>query len=234
MTAPLRAPVLALACALTLGVALAGCASGGQPTASSAANSPDTAKAYSDCLSAEGIEGLFTDDDGYVGITIDAEADGASGDSGDSSFDMDAESGSRYAEAEKKCLLSVPAYHEHAAADDPALSARLLSQSRAFASCARQNGLSDFPDPDSSAGGKLVVPEGTTKAQFLGVMTACASAFAGSSSMLDANGNDSGGGSSDAVTIAMPEFGGAYEPSWSSEVTDILFRAMGLGATPGP
>ncbi|WP_146078165.1 hypothetical protein [Subtercola sp. Z020] len=233
MTAPHRGSLFALTLPVALVLALAGCTSDGQPAGSGAANSPETAKAYSDCLIAEGIAGVFTDDEGYVGVSIEVGPTGATGEDGDTSFDLGSGPGSVYTAAETKCRADVPAYHPRADADDPALVAGLLKQGRAFAACARGNGLAEFPDPDAAAGGKLVVPAGTTKAQFLAVVTACATAFAAVESSTGDAGTD-GDGSGGAITVSMPQFGGAYEASWSSEVTDLIFAAMDPDSTPVP
>lgn len=225
MTIPRWALTLSLPFMLVLG--LSGCSSSETPADSAAANSPETSRAYADCLTSEGIDGVFVDDEGLVGISFTVEP--GSGESGPTDTPIGPGPGAdeAYAAAEEKCRGAVPDYHDGSDIAGPAAAAQHSAQSRAFASCARKNGLADFPDPDASAGGQLIVPAGTTKAQFLDVVTACGSAFSESATPTGPAGD---GADTGTVTVSMPQFGGAYESSWSSEVMDVLFNAMQSGS----
>ncbi|RFA17441.1 hypothetical protein B7R22_00075 [Subtercola boreus] len=227
---PLRhVPLLLVPFALVAAFSLAGCSSSGETAASAPANSPEVARAYADCLTGEGIDGVFVNDANFVGVSVEAKPGGSgeAGDGGDSSIFMDASADGAYGEAEKACSARLPEYHAEVFDEDPVVAAQMIEQSRAFAACARQNGLSDFPDPDGATEGTLLVPEGTTKSAFLAVVTACAPAFGQGTQIADPSVDaNAQAGQGQTFSIAMPQFGGAYDKAWAPEVTSLLFAAL--------
>ncbi|RFA17177.1 hypothetical protein B7R21_00075 [Subtercola boreus] len=221
-------PLLLLPFALVAAFSLAGCSSSGEAAASAPANSPEVARAYADCLTGEGVDGVFVNDTNFVGVSVEAKPGGISeAGEDDSNVFVDASADGPFGEAEKACSARVPEYHAEVFDEDPALAAQMIDQSRAFAACARQNGLSDFPDPDIAAEDTLLVPEGTTKSAFFAVVTACASVFGQGAPVTDPSVDaNAQGGQGQTFSIAMPTFGGAYDKAWAPEVTSLLFAAL--------
>jgi hypothetical protein len=200
-------------------LALEGCSVAATNATSSkqTVNTPEVAQRYADCLTAQGIDGVFVGDDGFVGFSVRAGDSGnADGDSGGQDISVGHEDAA-FTAATTLCSEQVPEYHQDSGLHDPAQAAQALDEARAFAGCARSNGLTDFPDPD--ADGALVIPEGTTRAQFLAVVTACKSSFA----MTTVGAEGAGDGS---MTLSLPLFTGAYDASWADEVANILFDAV--------
>lgn len=201
LSTPNRAVTLLAFAAL----ALTGCTStpeipGGNPTA----DTQLTVAAYADCLRSEGVENVMIGPDGYVGLGVSSDAAGDEDSSAEVTWD-DAQR-ELFEKAEAVCRERVPAYSPPTSADGP--DPAQLTRARAFAACARENGFAEFADPDEL--GQLDMPAGTSKEEFLALVTACLDTIAPEV--------DGAGG----YAFALPSFGDNVDPAWMEDVAALL------------
>ncbi|MFF3866547.1 hypothetical protein [Micromonospora sp. NPDC001898] len=201
---PAMARLFVVGAALAAALTLSSCTS--TPKVPSAGDAPvgkgdakTAAKAYADCLRAEGVQNVMVGPDGYVGPGI--SIDSAQGNSSPGPVKFDAAAAELSAAAEKVCRAKVPQYEPPRNGDgtDPALA----EASRAFAKCARENGIAAFPDPEG-ASAEMAVPAGTTKEQFFAMFAACKRTIVPA-------GDKKG-------TFVAPNFTGAFDAAWSEEL----------------
>ncbi|WP_405111077.1 hypothetical protein OG559_00840 [Micromonospora sp. NBC_01405] len=201
---PATTRLLVAGAALAAALTLAGCTS--TPKVPSAGDVPvgkgdakAAAEAYAGCLRAEGVQNVMVGPDGYVGPGI--SIDSAQGNSSPGAVQFDAAAAELFAAAEKVCRAKVSRYEPPRNGDglDPALA----EASRAFAKCARENGIAAFPDPEG-ASAEMAVPAGTTKEQFFAMFTSCKKTIV-------PDGDKKG-------TFVAPNFTGAFDAAWSEEL----------------
>jgi hypothetical protein len=156
------------------------------------------------------MENVMVGPDGWVGFGVGADASAAQEDS-DVEVTWDDAQQELFEKAETVCHERVPDYAPPPSALEP--DQAQLARAQAFAACARENGFADFPDPDEL--GQLNVPAGTSKEQFLALVTACRDTIAPEP-------DDSGG-----FSLALPGFGETVDPAWMDDLVAILAEGAG-------